>query len=396
MHLAKGYRFAGRHCGIKAKSKKLDLSLIVSDRPAGAAGVYTRNLVRGAPVVWNEALTPGSEFRAVVVNSGIANACTGQRGLADAREMARVTGQVCRSAAEQVLVMSTGVIGTFLPMEKIAAGVEQAAAELGTSPEHFSAAARGMMTTDTVEKTASRSLSLPDGRTITISGMAKGAAMIGPNMATMLAVILTDASLPPEVLQEVLREVNEKTFNCISVEGHTSTSDMVLLLANGAAGESEWAGEKLDRFSDSLKEVCLELARSIPADGEGADHLITIDVLGAVNAASARRIAKTVAESALVKTAVAGGDPNWGRIVSAAGYAGVPFDPMQVQLMLNDHLLYREGTPVDFDEAAVSRSMKENREVHIELRFAEGESNVRFWTTDLTQEYVHLNADYRT
>jgi glutamate N-acetyltransferase/amino-acid N-acetyltransferase len=391
-----GYRFAGWHCGIKSQSDQNDLTLVVSENEATAVGVFTQNVVRGAPVLWNESLTPSTKIRAVAINSGIANACTGERGLADVREMARLTGEACGADTEQVLVMSTGVIGTFLPMEKIATGIAKAAAQTGRSGKHFSAAARGMMTTDTVPKTAFCTFVTEDGRKITLSGMAKGAAMIGPNMATMLAVIVTDAPLAPEQARQCLRDSNEVTFHCISVEGHTSTSDTVLLLANGAAGGDFLRKEDLRRFRGALDEVCMELARAIPADGEGVDHLVIIDIVGAADPLSARKIAKTVAESVLVKTAIAGCDPNWGRIVSAAGYAGVPFDPTQVRLTLNDHVLYRDGTPVEYNEEAVSRSMAEQREVHLELAFAEGESNLRFWTTDLTQQYVHLNADYHT
>jgi glutamate N-acetyltransferase/amino-acid N-acetyltransferase len=248
-------------------------------------------------------------------------------------------------------------------------------------------------------------------RTIQITGMAKGAAMIGPNMATMLGLILTDAPIAAADLQRLLSAVVDDTFNCISVEGHMSTNDTVLLLANGAAGEERVQGsgfrvqegerrnlteDELPLFHVALHEVAAELAKSIPADGEGVTHLIRIDVQGCESSAAARQIAKTVADSALVKTAVAGADPNWGRIVSATGYAGVPFDPAKVDLDLNGFPLYRAGAPVKFDPAAVSASIKDNRETHILLTFDEGDSAVRFWTTDLTAEYVRLNADYHT
>jgi glutamate N-acetyltransferase/amino-acid N-acetyltransferase len=220
--------------------------------------------------------------------------------------------------------------------------------------------------------------------------------MIGPNMATMLGVVLTDAALSTADAQQLLGEVVDETFNCISVEGHMSTNDSVLLLANGAAGGAAPSGPDLKAFRQALAEVCGDLARAIPADGEGATHLITLDVQGCQSAAAAREIARTVANSPLVKTAVAGADPNWGRILSAAGYSGIEFDPARVELSINGSVLYRAGAPVDFDAAAVSAAIRGARETHVVLRFGEGEAAARFWTTDLTAEYVRLNADYHT
>ncbi len=390
-----GYRLGSAYSGIKRNKSRSDLVLVVSDRPAVAAGVYTQNLVHAAPVALDRSRTPGDQFRVVVINSGNANACTGERGLADAREMARLAAAPFDASGEQALVMSTGVIGEFLPLEKIAAGITALAGQLASDEPSLVAAAKGMMTTDTVHKLTGRTLSL-GGRTIQLTGMAKGAAMIGPRMATMLGLLLTDAPLSPAAAQQALSAVVDDTFNCISVEGHMSTNDTVLLLANGAAGGPPLAGNDLAQFQTALAEVCGELARAIPADGEGATHLISIEVAGCASRAAAHKIAKTVAESSLVKTAITGGDPNWGRIVSAAGYAGVPFDPAGVELMLNGFLLYRNATPTKFDAAAVSASIRDNRETKILLRFSEGAAGVRFWTTDLTAEYVRLNADYHT
>ncbi len=390
-----GYRMSGVHSGVKRNPNKPDLSLIVSDLPATGAGVYTTNLVFGAPVGRNRALTPGSDFRVIVTNSGVANACTGDRGNRDADEMGRLAAEAIGAAPQQALVMSTGVIGTFLPMEKIAAGIKAAAAQLNADDKSLELAARGMMTTDTFPKVAGRTLTIR-GKAIHVCGMAKGAAMIGPNMATMLAAILTDAALTPDDAQNLLFRAVDDSFNCISVEGHMSTSDTVLLLANGAACADPLQGDDLDELYSAVHEVCRELAMAIVADGEGATHLITIDVAGCADRQSAHRIAKTVAESALVKTAITGGDPNWGRIVSAAGYAGVPFQPEGVSLKVNGHLLYQSGAPVPFDAAEVSASIKSSRDTHIELAFAEGTAGIRFWTTDLTAEYVRLNADYTT
>jgi glutamate N-acetyltransferase / amino-acid N-acetyltransferase len=385
---------AGVACGIKA-SQKTDLSLVVSHLPAVAAGVYTENLVCAAPVVWDRNHTPGDGIRAVVINSGNANACTGERGDKDTARMAALAGETCGAQPDQVLVLSTGVIGVFLPMDKIAAGIRDAAGRIADDEKSLVAAATGMLTTDTTHKLAGRRIKLGD-QTIQLTGMAKGAAMIGPRMATMLAVIMTDAALRPADAQQLLAKATDDSFNCISVDGHMSTNDTVLLLANGAAGGEPLSGEALQAFGRALDEVTIELAKAIPIDGEGATHLITVEVDGCASRDAARQIAKTVAESLLVKTAVAGADPNWGRIVSAAGYAGVPFRPEGVSLRVNGVSLYEAGQPTEFDRAGVSRSMRENREVTMQLSFSEGTSKVRFWTTDLTAEYVRLNADYTT
>lgn len=390
-----GFKFAGVYCGIKRYKDKLDLSLVVSDRPATAAGVYTTNLVFAAPVGLDRKRTPSTAIRAIVVNSGNANACTGERGDRDAAQMAELAGAACGAKGEQVLVLSTGIIGEFMPMEKIAAGIQAAAPKLASDADAIVAAARGMLTTDTRHKLSGRTLTL-GGRKVQITGMAKGAAMIGPKMATMLGMILTDAALDPSVAQKALAAAVEDSFNCISVDGHMSTNDTVLLLANGASGAGPLAGVDLATFEKALAEVCQELARAIPADGEGATHLVTVDVKGCANRAAARAIAKTVAESLLVKTAITGADPNWGRIVSAAGYAGVPFNPAGVSLWVNGTQLYKLGAPLAFDHDAVSHSIRDSRDTSILLEFQEGTAGIRFWTTDLTAEYVHLNADYHT
>jgi glutamate N-acetyltransferase/amino-acid N-acetyltransferase len=395
MKIPQGFLVAGVYCGVKRNASKLDLTLVVSDQPAVAAGVYTQNLVFAAPVAWNRALTPASDVRAVVINSGNANACTGQRGLADARDMARAAAAACGASERQCLVLSTGVIGTFLPMDKILPGIQAAAAALARDDDALVAAARGMLTTDTTHKLAHRELNVA-GSAVQVTGMAKGAAMIGPHMATMLAVVMTDAALAPAAAQAALADVVDRTFNCIHVDGHMSTNDTVLLLANGAGGGRPLSGDALGAFTAALGEVCTELARAIPADGEGATHLVTLDVGGCATSAAARQIARTIANSPLVKTAIAGADPNWGRIVSAAGYAGVPFDPAGVDLRINGHLLYQRGAPVDFDAAQVSASIREHRDTHVQLQLREGDAGVRFWTTDLTAEYIRLNADYHT
>ncbi len=395
IRVPKGYRVAGVHTGVKRDARKQDLALVVSDRNAAAAGVYTQNLVYAAPVALDRERTPSDNIRVVVANSGNANACTGERGLEDARTMARLAAEAVGAESDQALVLSTGIIGAYLPMDLISKGIKAAAAQLSAGDESLVSAARGMLTTDTVHKLAGRTTTI-GGREIQITGMAKGAAMMGPNMATMLAVVYTDAPLDKQSVDRSLRAAVRDTFNCISVDGHMSTNDTVLLLANGAAGGEPLAGEDLAAFDRVLDEVCVDLAKSIPADGEGATHLITLEITGCADRDSAVQLAKTVANSPLVKTAITGADPNWGRIVSAAGYAGVPFDPAGVTLHVNGFLLYRAGAPVGFDAKAVSESIRQNRDTLIQLDFSEGSTQTRFWTTDLTTEYVRLNADYHT
>ncbi|MDR1270623.1 MAG: bifunctional glutamate N-acetyltransferase/amino-acid acetyltransferase ArgJ [Planctomycetaceae bacterium] len=396
IYLPKGYRFAAVHCGLKSDPMLLDLSLIISDIPAVAAGVFTPNLVCGAPVQVDRNRVPGQGFRAIVANSRYANACTGEQGIRDAEEMAALAAQSVGGHAQQGLVMSTGVIGTQLPMDKIRNGIAAASTKLAASETEFLNAARGIMTTDTVEKYVTKLLTLKNGEIITVAGICKGAAMIAPKLATMLAVIVTDAALEPSVAQKLLQTAAEESFNCISVEGHTSTSDTLLLLANGAAQPTPLHGENLELFANTLRELCIELAVKIPEDGEGASHLITIDVEGCKTRDDAKIIARKIAEDALVKTAICGADPNWGRIVSASGTAGVFYDPKKVSLKLNGFELFKNGEPIPFDKKNISDSIRNNRATHILLIFGEGDTGIRFWTTDLTTEYVRLNSDYTT
>ena len=396
INLPAGYRAAGVHCGVKPNTTKLDVALIVSDLPATAAGVYTRNLVCGAPVQLDRVRTPGRGFRAIVVNSGVANACTGEQGLKNAAQMTEWAAATVGAAGNEALVLSTGVIGVQLPMDRIEAGIKAAGAELADTEAAFHNAAHAMMTTDTVEKIASRVITLSDGKRVTLCGLCKGAAMIGPNMATMLCVLLTDAALSPADAQDILRRVADQTFNCISVEGHTSTSDTVLFMANGAVDSEPLHEADRRHFAETLLDVASELARMIPNDGEGVSHLITVNVHGLATRRDAKAVAKTIANDVLVKTAICGADPNWGRIVSAAGRAGVDFNPAKVSLKVNGFDLYRNGTPLTFDKQKVSDAIRNQRETIFDLYFEEGEAHIRFWTSDLTCEYVHMNADYTT
>ena len=369
--------------------------LIVCDGDAAAAGVYTQNRVHAAAVAINRQKTPGAGFRAVVANSGNANTCTGQRGWNDTLEMAEQAAKSCGASPEQTLVMSTGVIGVYLPMDCVTAGITAAHARLGNDDKALLSAARGMLTTDKFHKIAGRTVELADFRA-QVTGMAKGAGMIAPNMATMLAVILTDAPLSPPQAQRMLSDAVEVSFNCISVDGHMSTSDTVLLLASGQSSSEPLRDVDFSELAVAVREVCVELAKMIPDDGEGASHRIIIDVHGCATRADAHRIAKTIADSPLVKTGIAGADPNWGRIVSAAGYAGVQFDPNKLSLNINGTIVYRLGDPVQFDAAQVSASIRDHRDTAIELTLAEGDAQVRFWTSDLTPEYVRFNSEYTT
>jgi glutamate N-acetyltransferase/amino-acid N-acetyltransferase len=389
-----GYAAGGVAAGLKA-SGALDLAVFVAARTSVAAGVFTQNRVAAAPVQWCKARLPSERIRAIVVNSGNANAATGAEGLANAARTAEIAGRLLRCpGSEQVLVASTGVIGRQLPMEWLEAAIPAALATVTPGPQGFHTAARAIMTTDTRPKIVSRSLE-HSGGTCVVLGVAKGAAMIGPNMATMLGFLFTDAAVGPGQLQGILGSAVDRSFNCISVEGHTSTNDTVLMLARRNAGAT-LKGSALAAFAGTVEEVCRELARMIVDDAEGATHRIQIDVEGCRTEAEAKSIATAVANSALVKTAIHGADPNWGRIVSAAGYAGVPFEEPEMSLWLNGVALYQAGAPVPFDEAAVSKGLRADRETSIRLAFTRGDARIRFWTSDLSAEYVRLNADYTT
>lgn len=389
-----GFRAAGIHCGIKQDTSRLDLSLFVSDRPAAMAGVFTQNRVCGAPVKVSRERVPRETGRALIINSGNSNACTGERGIADARWMTEVTAQVLNCDAQDVAVCSTGIIGHFLPRPALEAGIPQVADQLGSGPQDFHNAARGMMTTDTVPKLTTRTVEL-NGKTVRVSAAAKGAAMIAPNMATMLAVILTDAELSPAAADRMLRHAVDRSFNCISVEGHTSTSDSVLLFANGAAGTGP-VDDGAAALQTAIDDVAMEMAQAIIRDAEGAGHFVTVDVVGARTRDEAATVAKAIANGPLVKTAITGNDPNWGRIISAAGYCGVDLREEDMSLQINGVEIYRKGAPAEFDEAAVSESMGRSGDVSVVLDLGLGDASIRFWTSDLTAEYVRLNSDYST
>jgi glutamate N-acetyltransferase/amino-acid N-acetyltransferase len=389
----KGFRAAGVSVGIKAKPGALDLALLISDRPATAAAVFTTNLAQAAPVtVSREHLSrTGGVARAIVVNSGCANACTGEAGLRDARAMTRDAAHLVGCPVEQVLVASTGVIGVALPIDKIQQGLPVAFRALESSDG--SLAAQAIMTTDPFPKEAAARVGV-NGRDITIGGMAKGSGMIEPMMATMLGFVTTDAGVPKPLLDRVLREVVNDTFNAITVDGDSSTNDCVMILANGASGvtidESNY-----DAFADALRSVCLRLALGIVRGGEGATKLVTVNVTGATSPAEARQAAKAIANSLLVKTAIHGGDPNWGRLIAVAGRAGVGFELTRTQVMIGPIVLFKDGRP--YDEAAPeAASYLKNTDVVVSVDLGVGNASSTVWTCDLSAEYVRINAEYRT
>jgi glutamate N-acetyltransferase / amino-acid N-acetyltransferase len=392
-HIAQGYRFAGIHCGIRPEPDRRDLALFVSDRPASAAGVFTQNRVCAAPVHVCRERLPGSNARGIVVCSGNANACTGQQGLKDARRMTVLASEVLACQPDQMLVCSTGVIGRPLPMPCIEEGIRKAGKELQSSAVALNHAAHAILTTDTHIKVSTRLIQTPDGSAC-IMGVAKGAAMIGPNMATMLAFVLSDASIATKDLAALAKSAADQSFNCVRVEGHTSTNDSLILMANGQG--DPWKVKSLSLFEEAVKDACRDLAMAIANDAEGATHQITIQVEGLRDDEEARRVGRSVADSPLVKTAIYGADPNWGRIISAAGYAGVDFQEDQLSLWLGDLPVYQAGAPLPFDAQTASAYIKNNRAVSLLMRFTLGSGQATIWTCDLTPEYVHLNADYTT
>jgi glutamate N-acetyltransferase/amino-acid N-acetyltransferase len=386
----KGFRAAGVHCGVKRE--KPDLALLVSDVPASAAGVFTTNKVKAAPVRYTQGAVAAGRAQAIVVNSGNANACTGGPGLADSEEMAKLTAGSLGLAADLVLVASTGVIGVPLPMDAIRSGIPLAVNALSSDGE---AAARAILTTDNFPKTAAVRLDI-DGVGVTIGGMAKGAGMIHPNMATTLCFLTTDASVPPAVLRGALKRAVQESFNSITVDGDTSTNDTVLLLANGCAGGAPITnGEALTRFTAGLTLVAGELARMVVRDGEGATKLVEISVEGAASDLEARQAAMTVANSLLVKTALHGGEPNWGRILAALGRSGVEMNEETTDVSFGALGVVRGGlgVPGVWDAAAAAL---EEKEVSIRIRLAVGNGAAKVWTSDLSEEYVRINGSYTT
>ena len=388
----RGFCAAGVSAGIKA-NQGLDLALIVSDAPACAAAVFTTNRAQAAPVlVSREHLArSGGTARAVIVNSGCANACTGDEGLQVARDMASETARLVQCPVEQVLVASTGVIGVSLSMDKIRRGLPDAF--LALDGTQGATAARAIMTTDPFPKEAARQISL-DGHTVSIGGMAKGSGMIEPMMATMLGFVTTDADVPLELLARALREAVDETFNAITVDGECSTNDCVMILANGAS-EAVVSDTTYGAFLAGLTAVCRDLALGIVRGGEGATKLVTVNVTGAASSAEARKAAKAIANSPLVKTAIHGGDPNWGRLIAVAGRAGVEFELSRAAVTIGSTVLFKDGRP--YDEAAPEAAeYLKGTDLTVSVNLGAGSASSTVWTCDLSAEYVRINADYRT
>lgn len=390
---ARGFLAAGVEAAIKYKGR-LDVALLYSLKPCTAAAVFTTNRVKAAPLLLNIERIKSGRARAVVVNSGNANACTGPKGLEDAAATARAAAEALGIDENEVLVASTGVIGVPLPLERLLDGVKRAAAIL--SPTGGQLAAQAIMTTDTVPKEVALKFNLK-GREITVGGMAKGAGMIHPQMATMLAFITSDAPVAVEALRAALQAAVEVSFNQISVDGDTSTNDMVLVLCNGEAGgpEIDPGTPEYELFRAALTVVCVSLARQVAADGEGATRLIEVQVQGAPDAVTARRIARSVVSSNLFKCAVYGQDANWGRILCAAGYAGVDFDPRRVDVYLGDVLVCRDGSAVEFDENRATAALAA-KEVVVTIDLKQGSAQGRAWGCDMSEDYVRINGSYRT
>jgi len=410
---AKGFRAGAATCGIKTSGKP-DLAVLVCEVEAAAAAVFTQNRVVGSPVIVSrEHLARRSTMRGVVVSSGNANTCTGEQGVADAREMVALVARRVGCEPEALLIAQTGVIGRPLPMDKVRAGIPAACADLAAGCDADAAFAGAIMTTDTVRKQAGTRVALA-GRTVTIGGATKGVGMVAPNMATTLSFLSTDAAVEPKFLQDALGRAVGRTFNCLTVDGHTSTSDTMAVLASGFAMQGK-AGRRPgvaglcpgeagavvggtpegNLFEAALHAVCDSLARQIVADAEGGTKVIEVRVTGAASDDEARRAAGAIANSPLVKCAFFGQDPNWGRIVSAAGMAGISSGPETMRLALGSVVIFERGTPVAADRAALKAVMAA-REIAVHLDLGAGRGRARFLTCDLSYDYVKINAEYTT
>jgi glutamate N-acetyltransferase/amino-acid N-acetyltransferase len=392
----RGFRAAAVAAGIKISGKP-DVGLLVCNRTAAAAAVFTTNKVIAAPLVVGRENIRGGKLRAIVVNSGNANACTGAPGLRDAKKMCALAGAEIGCDAGEILPSSTGIIGHPLPMEKIESGIRGAAAALGDSREHALAFSDAILTTDLKRKEAA--LAFKIGReTVRLAGACKGSGMIGPRMAlhaTMLAYLTTDALIAPPLLRKLLAAAVDGSFNAVTVDDHMSTNDTAAILASGLSGVRIAGPAAIRAFTKALDEVCQSLAYQIAADGEGATKVVKIRVRSAASVQAARAIARAIANSPLVKCAMHGNDPNWGRIVSAAGLAGVPYDPDRSTLTLQKTVVFRHGRPAAFDAEKLSAALRV-AEVDVELTCRLGKAEATVWTCDLSKEYVTINADYHT
>ena len=397
---AKGYEAASTAAGIKYQGRT-DMALIYSQVPCVSAGTFTTNVVKAAPVKWDRQIVDsGAGVQAVVVNSGIANACTGEEGMGYCKETAEAAAKALNIDAAGVLVGSTGVIGMQLPMQKLVAGIQVLAGKKAEGLQSGHDAALAIMTTDTVEKEMAVEIEI-GGKTVTIGGMSKGSGMIHPNMCTMLAFITTDAAITKEALQKALSEDVEDTYNMISVDGDTSTNDTAILLANGLAGNQEitYASPEYETFKEALHMVNETLAKKMAGDGEGATALFEVKVVGAESIKQAKTLAKSVVCSNLTKAAIAGHDANWGRILCAMGYSGVQFDPEKVDLFFESKAgklqIIENGVATDYSEEVATKILSEP-EITATADIKMGDYSATAWGCDLTHEYININADYRS
>ena len=389
-----GFRAYAVHSGLKAR--QLDLALIASDKVASAAGVFTTSQVQGAPVLWTRKQIASGQMRGLVINAGNANVATGPKGSLDTRKMAKGLAKELHCPTNRVLVASTGVIGVPLPMTKVLKGIKSAAK--GLNQGSLSRVARAMMTTDTVPKLESRRLTI-DGKEVTLVGLAKGSGMIEPNMATMLAFLLTDVSATPGYLRRLLSSVTKSTFNRVTIDAQTSTSDMALLLASEEAGNRRLTSRRSkgsEIFEEGLISICDSLARSIAKDGEGASKLLVVEVTGGPNTMQAERAGRLIANSMLVKTAINGGDPNWGRIVQALGAGSVPISTKRLTISIGGVTVFKLGVPAGSRQVSKAAGKMKNAEISLQVDLGRGRSSARIYSCDLSREYVSINADYTT
>lgn len=395
-----GFRAAAVYAGIKSKATP-DVAVLACDRPATAAAVFTMNRVFAAPIKIGRKHIAAGTLRGIVVNAGNANACTGTQGERDALTMCRLTAEQLDCPLKQILPSSTGIIGHLLPMPKIERGIRAACTALGNTATHARQFTDAILTTDTKRKTAAAQFKIGK-KTVALAGCCKGSGMIGPHMslagpphATMLAYLTTDAAVEPQHLRAVFAQACDESFNAVTIDDHTSTNDTAVILASGLSGAVIDAPAAQRTFAQALKEVCQSLAYQIAADGEGATKVVRIEITGAKTENDAKTIARAIANSPLVKTAMHGNDPNWGRIVSAAGYAGVAYDSSRSTLILQQVPVFRRGKPLTFDAKKMSRALAAP-EVTVQLNCGLGKSSATIWTCDLSREYIAINADYHT
>lgn len=388
-----GFKATGVKAGIK-KSGNLDVAVIYTEQEAAVAGTFTQNAVAAAPVFASKVVVATGTAHAITANAGCANACTGEQGTKDAQAMQTITAEALGCDPSDVIVASTGVIGVNLPMDKMEAGIKKAVAEL--SPEGSSLAGNAIITTDTYSKSCATEVEI-GGKKVRFGAIAKGSGMIQPNMATMLCFITTDAAIDSKLLQTALSEVVELSFNMISIDGDMSTNDMAIVLANGAAGNVKITEKNADyeTFKATLLDICQGLSRRIAADGEGATKFLTVNVTGTKSFADAKTIAMSVAKSPLVKTAFFGEDPNWGRVICAVGYAGIPMDPQKTVVKFGGIPVYANGVGAEFDEEALRAVMAEH-DIVIDVEMGLGEESATVWTCDFSYEYVKINGEYHT